>query len=578
MRHSLFLKLFRSYLIILVALIVFLTAFSASLIKSFHLRSLTRDLKNLCLSIKPHAVPLVARGDRKALTGLVGTLAQETGTRITVITRQGEVLADSEENPASMTDHWNRPEVIEALAGRVGTAVRYSKTVKQDMFYVAVPVPAESAPHFVIRTSMYLTDVNAFVSAVRKKVMATGAVSIAVALLYAVAISRRLSRPIREMLNATSKVADGDFSTRVYTRATGELGELAEHFNDMTTKLTELFQENVRRKEQLESLIASMQDGLVLFTSDGKISMFNDSFRRLARTDKLTGRSYWEIGNLHLGEFVKNVLAQGANLAREIPFADKTFWVSATRLPGTGDYLVLCHDISSIRETEAIKRDLVANVSHELRTPLTAIKGFLETMQEEEDPDKQAHYRHIIEKHVDRLINLVRDLLVLSHLEADEVQMERDEVDISALVERVLNLFRAKTDEKGLALSFERPEESLTVIGDAFKLEQLFFNLLDNAVKYTESGSIRLSLEGTDSMALFRITDSGIGIPKEHIPRIFERFYVVDKSRSRRLGGTGLGLSIVKHIVRLHGGTVQVDSTIGIGTSFIVSIPALTKI
>jgi len=577
MKSSIFRRIFKSYLIIVLVVTVFLTLYNSTLIRRFYLQILTRDLTNIGYSLKPQVYPLIARHDVKALQALVRAVGQETDVRITIINQDGTVLADSHEEPAAMEDHWNRPEVIEALAGRVGTSARYSDTLKQEMFYVALPGSIKNNGAVVIRASLFLTDVNAFLSSMRTNVFYVGVLAALLSLLYAFFVSRQLSKPVKELARATSKVAEGDFETKVVLKNKDELEELANHFNDMTLKVKELFEENLRRKERLELVISSMHDGLVLFGRDGKVAMVNDSFKQIARTRDLIGKSYWEIGSFQLGALIKKATTENRNLSDEMEINNKTFLVSATVLPGDEGTLVLSRDVTGVRHLQDLKRDLVANVSHELRTPLTALKGFLETLEQERNAQKKREYLGIIKKHVDRLINIVHDLLVLSQLESDDAKLEIEDVNLPMLLNNIIHLFKGRLQERGLALKYNEDEKLPPVKADPFKLEQMFFNLLDNAIKYTEKGQITISMRQHDDTIQLQVADTGIGIPKADIPRIFERFYVVDKSRSRSLGGTGLGLSIVKHIVLLHGGTIHVDSTHGAGTTFTVSLPILTK-
>jgi two-component system phosphate regulon sensor histidine kinase PhoR len=234
--------------------------------------------------------------------------------------------------------------------------------------------------------------------------------------------------------------------------------------------------------------------------------------------------------------------------------------------------VVILYDITEMKNVEKIKKDFVVNVSHELRTPLTAIKGFVETLEESVE-DENRNFVEIIKRNTDRLINIVEDLLVLSELEEKGTTLELEELQLKEMVERILKIFEPRMKEKGLGLELHVKGSAPRIMADAFKLEQALINLIDNAVKYTEKGTIAISLRYQDSQVMIEIKDTGIGIPEEHIPRLFERFYVVDKSRSKRLGGTGLGLSIVKHIVLLHNGTLQVKSLPSQGTTFSISLP-----
>ena len=572
MKGSIFGQIFGGHLIIILLLTLSFGLSISHLIESFSFDLLKRHLKNLAYGLKPQVQGLILRGDYGTLNSLARKVGETTGVRITIIDPQGVVLADSEEDPAFMENHGDRPEVIMAMAGRVGSSLRWSATLKEEMLYVAIPMKLTEGVA-VLRTSFFLRDVNQFLGAFKKRVTVVAVALGLFSLIYAFFSSKRLSDPIKELVQATSRVAQGDFDVRVLPKGRGELGELAERFNEMAAKLKELFQENLQRKEELERIFSSLEDGLLVLDREGKVIFFNKKAQEILKGKELSDRSFWEIGDPAFRETISRVRKTEGNLAEELEISGGVFLLSATYLPTTGQILVLLHDITHLRRMQELKRDLVANVSHELRTPLTAIKGFLEAFEDEDSREARSHYLEIIKKHVDRLTNIVQDLLVLSELEDKKTKLDLEDVDLKALLQEVLRPFEEKAKEKGLSLKVDFDPGLPPIKADPFRLQQAFFNLIDNAVKYTEQGEIRISTKGKADHVEIEVADTGIGIPKEHLPRIFERFYVVDKSRSRRLGGTGLGLSIVKHIVLLQGGEIDVESTPGVGTRFRVRLP-----
>ncbi len=572
MKGSIFRQIFGGHLIIILLLTLSFGLSISHLIESFSFDLLKRHLKNLAYGLKPQVQGLILRGDYGTLNSLARKVGETTGVRITIIDPQGVVLADSEEDPAFMENHGDRPEVIMAMAGRVGSSLRWSATLKEEMLYVAIPMKLTEGVA-VLRTSFFLRDVNQFLGAFKKRVTVVAVALGLFSLIYAFFSSKRLSDPIKELVQATSRVAQGDFDVRVLPKGRGELGELAERFNEMAAKLKELFQENLQRKEELERIFSSLEDGLLVLDREGKVIFFNKKAQEILEGKELSDRSFWEIGDPAFRETISRVRKTEGNLAEELEISGGVFLLSATYLPTTGQILVLLHDITHLRRMQELKRDLVANVSHELRTPLTAIKGFLEAFEDEDSREARSHYLEIIKKHVDRLTNIVQDLLVLSELEDKKTKLDLEDVDLKALLQEVLRPFEEKAKKKGLTLKVDFDPGLPPIKADPFRLQQAFFNLIDNAVKYTEQGEIRISTKGKADHVEIEVADTGIGIPKEHLPRIFERFYVVDKSRSRRLGGTGLGLSIVKHIVLLQGGEIDVESTPGVGTRFRVRLP-----
>jgi len=307
--------------------------------------------------------------------------------------------------------------------------------------------------------------------------------------------------------------------------------------------------------------------------SKGCIVLCNESIRKALHTQQIENKFYWEvIREPQSSALIDRVARQKTGCVEEITIRGSAFLCSATTLPSQEKTVVMCHDVTELRRVEKIKKDFVVNVSHELRTPLTAIKGFVETMEEDVD-EKNRGYLAIIKRNTDRLINIVADLLLLSELEEKGAALTLGACDLKLMLEQMRKIFEPRLREKGLSLTIEADPALPDITADAFKLEQVFVNLLDFAIKYTETGGITIRLVPRNGQVLIEVQDTGSGIPREHLPRIFERFYVVDASRSKQLGGTGLGLSIVKHIILLHNGSIEADSTPGQGTLFSITMP-----
>lgn len=387
-------------------------------------------------------------------------------------------------------------------------------------------------------------------------------------------LARSLDAPLRELIAAFRRVGAGDFSVRVMPGRYGSRRELGESFNAMAERTRSLVADLARQQDALNAVIGSIREGLVVLDRDGQIVTVNQSFLRLAGEPAAVGRFYWEV--IRESSFIDLVRkAEGTLLpvTGNVELAGRNYVGSATRLAAHDETVVTLHDITELANAARMKRELVVNVSHELRTPLTAIRGFVETMEESAAPEN-ARYLEVIRRHTDRLSNLVQDLLTLSELEEREPRLELENVDLRPLIAGVLAMFEGSAAAKGLALALKAPEEEFRVSGDRFRLEQVFINLVDNAVKYTERGRVTVTLAREGDTVRAEVEDTGIGIEAAHLPRLFERFYVVDKSRSRSAGGTGLGLAIVKHIVLLHRGDITITSTPGVGTRFTVTLPA----
>jgi two-component system phosphate regulon sensor histidine kinase PhoR len=341
----------------------------------------------------------------------------------------------------------------------------------------------------------------------------------------------------------------------------------------MTDKVKALFDEVNVKKNELEGILSAIEEGVVALDKDGRILFANTSFASIIQNIDVQGKFYWEVlRDAKLKKLVDQNRSSGKNASIELDLEEKTFYCSVTSLKSKEEVILTLYDITDLKNVEKIKKDFILNASHELRTPLTSIKGFLETMEEDLEGDKK-RYLDIIHRNVDRLIFIVRDLLMMAELEEKEIPLQLEEIDLAGMIERLLIMFEQALSEKKLKLSVNIPSKLPKIEGDSFKLEQLFINLIDNAIKYTEKGTITISFSDQGGYIGCKIQDTGIGMSEEYFSRIFERFYVVDKSRSRKFGGTGLGLSIVKHIVRLHSGEISVQSTLGQGTAVTVKLP-----
>lgn len=573
MKRSIFLKVFGGYLLIILVLTVLIFILSNSAIRNFHLDILAQNLENIGSSLRFKVLSYFEGFRFEEMDSFVKEFGKEINTRITVVDKEGVVLADSDENPKTMVNHKFRPEIAKALAGEVGRSIRFSNTVKEDMLYVGLPLEREERIAGVLRVSLYLKNINILLIRLRNNIWSIVLLVTLLALIGAFIFTYSLSRPIKELTLASRRIAAGDFDAKVFLKNRDELKELAQSFNFMSEEIKNLFDKLSQRKEELGSILSSIEEGLLALDKDGKILLSNESFNRIFQRESVEGQYYWEaVRKPEFNELVKRVQKDKKNYSEELNLDGRSYLCSAAFLPSGEEIVITLHDLTEIRNLERIKKDFVINISHELRTPLTAIKGYVETLEEGVD-EKAKEYLEIIKRHTDRLILIVKDLLLLSELEEKEVKMETEKVDIKSLIGNILIIFEQQLKEKKLKVELKILNKVPNIQGDPFSLEQMFINIIDNAVKYTEKGKIEISLKKEDKNLSVEIEDTGGGIPEDHIPRVFERFYVVDKSRSRSLGGTGLGLSIVKHIVQQHSGEVRVESTLGKGTKFTVLLP-----
>ncbi|MEO0092724.1 MAG: ATP-binding protein [candidate division WOR-3 bacterium] len=583
MKQTTFFKLFVSYLLITIALTGLILIFSFRTIKDHYINALANNLKNIGNTFAWEITPLLEWKKFQELDSLVKVIGDKLDMRLTVINPDGTVIADSKTNPKLMENHSNRPEIIQALNYQTGRSIRYSQTLKEAMLYVAVPIIKEKAVLGVLRASLELKAINVLLNSLRTKILRIALVIVILSILVGIILSQSFAQPIKELVNAARQVASGDFGVKVFFKKPDELKELADSFNYMTEQIKNSFNELARQKDELNTIITSIPEGFVVIDEKGRIRLSNEGFKKIVHDDSVNGKFYWEIvREPNFSEKLKQVKDEKTNLTVELEFNDRVFLTSFAFLPAKDEVVVILHDITEFRKLERIKRDFVLSASHELKTPLTAIKGYLETLGEKlfkegrrtrKVLDEANQYFAIIKRHTERLINIVEDLLLLAKLEEKATEPNFEPIDLKSIIENVKTILEPRFKEKKIAFKITIEDNLPFIQGDAFKLEQMFFNLVDNALKFTEKGEVEIKARRLNRDIKIEVKDTGIGIAKEHLPRIFERFYVVDKSHSRKLGSTGLGLAIVKHIVLLHQGKIDVESTLGKGTRFIIILP-----
>lgn len=497
--------------------------------------------------------------------------AKHTGLRVTIIAKDGVVLAESDrpaDQLSQIENHIDRPEVQSALESETGSAQRHSDTVGIDLLYVAV----RDADR-IIRVAIPLYEIAEITRHVRKTV---GLASLIVGLFVLPVIywlARRISDPIDDMRRMATHVAAGDFTGRAPEYVVGEVGELAGALNQMSTQLETRLAELTSEKAHLTGILAGMTEGVLVVDAAGKIRLMNAALREaFVLTDDAFGKTVLEVFR-HAG------LADLTAGARELTFlqpSERSFTVQIGRLTGETGAVLVFHDITRLKQLENVRKDFVANVSHELRTPLSIIKGYIETLLDEQPPDAATsrQFLETIQRHSRRLESLVEDLLSISALESQQARLDFNPVNLHNVATAVIEELHDRALSRQVGVYLEISTTFPAVRADAQRLHQVLVNLLDNAIKYTPAGSkVRLNAGVANGTATVSVADNGPGIAAEHLPRIFERFYRVDKARSRELGGTGLGLAIVKHIVLAHGGRVWAESETGQGSVFHFTLP-----
>jgi two-component system phosphate regulon sensor histidine kinase PhoR len=529
---------------------------------------------------------------------MVKTISGHALARVTVIRSDGVVLADSEtadEVIAHLENHRTRPEISRALADGRGTDIRLSATTGKRMFYLALPI---RSPHggilAIIRLALPMTTLEARIHDLEHALTVAFGIALLVAAILSVFLSRGLTRPLSEMAAVARELASGSLRRRITTTARDEIGVLGNALDHMADQLESTIREVTEDRAQLLAVLSSMAEGVMVLDCRGVVLQVNSALERtfLIHNATARGRTYQEVIRLQeLNELVMKVLETRLNRSTEISTipGGHTLHVEASVAGGRREneacVVLVFHDVTAIRRLEKVRKDFVANVSHELRTPLTSIKGYVEALLDgmKDNPDEALRFLHIILKQSDRLNLILDDLLQLSQIESGQVLFKRDPVSLRSVVERTVALIQPLLDKKDHQLTVSLPETLPCVSADEERLVQVLTNLLDNAVKYTPDGGIiaiaarRVDATGdgrSSDVVELTVSDNGIGIPEADRPRVFERFYRVDKARSRELGGTGLGLAIVKHIVEGHGGQIWVEPNQPMGTRFVVRLPS----
>jgi two-component system phosphate regulon sensor histidine kinase PhoR len=578
MRFNILLRNFIYYALIIIFTTLIVILIASRELKKSNIQSLELSLLKQSQLIAASTTDLAIQGEYASADSVIKELAKNINTRITIIRIDGKVIGESEFASEKMEDYTSRPEFIQAVQTGVGKIIRFSKTTNQDMLYVAIPILKNNKPIAVIRTSSYLSELHKNLRMVNKKIIYSAIILTVLALLLAILSSRGLTKPIRVITNVAERIKNGDFNSRIISRRTDEIGRLSSSINEMAESLDKLFNSLTVEREEIRTILSSMTEGLIILDDKDRVILANDNFKNMISdfSGIIEGKYYWEVlQNSEFVDLIKQTNLTNIRQSREIEFKSKFYLANANVVTKTRDkkMVVVLHDITGFKNLAKVKSDFVANVSHELKTPLTSIKGFAETLAKESGKK----YRKLVEpiqRNAERLINIVQDLLSVSELERKDEELHIEQVDLSVMLANIKKIFLSRIKEKRISFKSELSDDARFIKGDPFLIEQMLVNLIDNAIKYNvEKCKIRIKSYVNDNNIIIEIEDTGIGIAQEHLPRIFERFYVIDKSRSRKLGGTGLGLSIVKHIVLSHNGKIDVESELGKGTKFVITLP-----
>lgn len=526
-----------------------------------------------------------------SVTEGLSTLEMPSNERMTIIDLSGMVVYDSAADKEALENHSSREEFQAVLTGdEIGTSVRDSESTNETLYYVAVPIVGNQDELLgVLRLSRPVADINQITEQIKNSLLIFSILALIFTTFVTLIITKRIAKPINDIMEVAESLSDKRYEVRYTGNAYGEVADLGETINDLATSLEEQTQELVQNDKRLYELINHLVIGVMLIDEHRTIKMVNPAMSVILGEDvsHLVGNSYVEATKSYgLSHMIEMAYQKKEKQNDEIYFyypKDKIVDANIVPIdgkePGEQNLIVLLYDITEIRRLEKVRTDFVTNASHELKTPVTALKGFSETLLDGAMEDKEVlkQFLEIMLAESSRLDFLVNDILELSKLEQKQVPMKVEEINITEAVLSTFQIVKQKADDKKMKLNIIE-EDNVSITGDSSRLKQIFANLINNAVVYTqESGEVEVTIKKETNFAVIKVSDNGIGIPEDEQDRIFERFYRVDKARSRNSGGTGLGLSIVKYLVENLNGFITVESKLGLGTTFIVRLPIQSK-
>jgi two-component system phosphate regulon sensor histidine kinase PhoR len=576
-KRNLFFKILFSYLIILSLSFFVLDLLIKDEIKKVMTGKIEAELLTYA--------ELVDLNSAQKMSDQLQQIARISNSRVTLVDAQGKVFADSEKDIEQLENHFSRPELQEARLKGKGKSIRFSQSIGVDMLYVALPMKSQSQITGYVRLARPLHDVRSMIEKIYQSVFLAMMIVAVIALFIALIFSYHLTAPIRALEKFTERLRRGDPSGAIILKTSDETKNLADNINYLVDELQSQIRLANEEKSKLMTAFTSMTEGVLILNAENKIEFVNQAL------SNMLAEQYGDINGKTLMEAFLNADLQKSFLkfkeTHATVFEEVTLGIfdpvilsvsisSVHNYPGEEKVMAVFHDVTRLKKLEKIRVDFVANVTHEIRTPLTAIIGYLETINAGtiNNADDATRFIDISLKQARRLNRLVEDLLVISKVELGELKFRFEEISLRNILEGVIPLVEAKVKLKNITIHNKVPENLPHIRADRDRLTQILVNVLENAVKFTqEDGSIIIDAWQKDNYAVLTISDTGIGIPKEEVQRLGERFYRVDRSRSRDMGGTGLGLSIVKHLMIAHGGKLEIESQLGKGTKVSLFFP-----
>ncbi|EAF2560514.1 HAMP domain-containing histidine kinase, partial [Listeria monocytogenes] len=581
---KLWLKIGLSFFILFFVVMVIVGIFSGELMKSTYLNmkenQLEDDAKILLQTTNMENLDLDK--DAATIQKSLDPLGEDIDARITVIDSKGDVVADTKKDPQKLDNHMNRPEVTDILkkGESVGISIRESDSLGYSMLYVAVPVKHQSKTDGVLRISISLESVDAAVAKLWGNLALIFGIALVIIAAISVFIARKITRPVREIIEVSTDLANHKYDSRIHGKISGELQDLSISVNTLAESLETQMFEIKQNEQRLNAIVQNLVSGVMLINVDKQVIMTNRTMYQILGETEITGKPFYEvIKSFALSQLIEATFETKTIQQKEIIlYFPREMILDASVSPILGEngeitgIILLLHDITQIRHLENVRSEFVTNVSHELKTPVTALKGFAETLLDGAMYDEMLlkKFLTIIKEESDRLHRLIMDILALSRIEQNPVPENVELVEVDEVIEQsARTIFEMATEKNIQVIIPEKTIPSVTIETDRDKLQQILINLLSNAINYTPvDGKVEVKLIEQEAEVIIEVTDNGIGIPAKDIDRVFERFYRVDKARSRHSGGTGLGLSIVKHLVENCGGRIEVESQEEVGSTF----------
>ncbi|MEK5524034.1 PAS domain-containing sensor histidine kinase [Heyndrickxia sporothermodurans] len=585
--NKLWLKISFRFLLLLFFVLLAIGFFIGDLMKNTYMDMTRNQLFQDANIVSEFINSKEIRKQSNELQEKVESFYAENQPRITIIDANGDVIADSEDNPAKMESHANRPEFKDIIKRHKKNAesIRFSETLGYNMMYVATPIQNDDQVVGVIRVAFTLQNID---HAIKKLWLSLGlamGITLILASIIAISLAKGITRPIEDIIQVARRLSEKDYSSRVRAKTNGELEQLSIAINTLAKSLQHQMEEISENQQKLTGVLTNMVSGVMLINPEGRIVLVNPAMEKIigSTADQLRGKLHIEAGkSFGLSQLIDQSLKKKIKIHDEVQmyYPDQRILDAhlAPYLGANGEIkgiITVLHDITDIRRLEKMRSEFVANVSHELKTPITSLKGFAETLLDGAmyDPEIAKSFLTIIHDESERLHRLITDILHLSKIEQHQLPFHPEPLNVTGVIYETIDTIQEEINKKQLTIKLPN-QKPVIIDAEKDRLQQIILNLVANAVTYTpDKGTIEIGIVEKDDQIELTVKDTGIGISKEELPRIFERFYRVDKARSRNSGGTGLGLAIVKHLVESHHGSIQVDSEEGKGTLFTITLP-----